>query len=81
LYQRGVVQFEGAKMSLTWKRLSLADGRLKIFAEMEAYLEAQFLELLELRERVRQAEQALARNPAPRVIAAVAARDMTNHPS
>ena len=43
-------------MNLDLKRLSLADVRLKIFAEMEADLEAQFLELMELRERVREAE-------------------------
>ena len=43
-------------MSLHSKRLSLADVRLKIFTEMEADLEAQFLELMELRERVRRAK-------------------------
>ncbi|HWX26708.1 MAG TPA: hypothetical protein VNZ53_04620 [Steroidobacteraceae bacterium] len=66
-------------MSLNSKRLSLADVRLKIFAEMEADLEARFLELLELRERVRQAElsadlqsKTRTRKPAPVVIAAVA---------
>jgi hypothetical protein len=59
-------------MSLNSKRLSLADVRLKIFTEMEADLEARFLELLKLRERVRQAEQMRARRPAPVVIAAVA---------
>ena len=64
-------------MSLTSKRLSLADVRLKIFAEMKADLEAQFLELL--RERLQQAEltadlqnKAKARKPAPVAIAAVA---------
>ncbi len=36
--------------------LSLAEVRFKIFTEMEADLEAQFLELMELGERVRQAE-------------------------
>jgi hypothetical protein len=51
-----LLSFESAKMSLNSKRSSLADVRLKIFTEMEADLEAQFLELLELRERVRQAE-------------------------
>ena len=70
--QRGVVEFESAKMSLHSKRLSLVDVRFKIFTEMEADLEAQFLELLELRERVRLAEQRRARRPAPVVIAAVA---------
>ena len=59
-------------MNLNSKRLSLADVRLKIFSEMEADLEARFLELLKLRERVRQAEQTRARRPAPVVIAAVA---------
>jgi len=59
-------------MSLYSKRLSLAEARLKIFTEMEADLEARFLELLVLRERVRLAEQTRARRPAPVVIAAVA---------
>jgi hypothetical protein len=59
-------------MSFNSKRLSLADVRLKIFIEMETDLKAQFLELLELRERVRQAEQTRARKPASVVIAAVA---------
>jgi hypothetical protein len=44
-------------MVLNLKRLSLANVRRKIFTEMEADLEAQFLELLELRQRVRRAEQ------------------------
>ena len=43
-------------MSLNSKRLSLADVRLKIFTEMEADLEAQYLELVELRERLREAQ-------------------------
>ena len=59
-------------MSFTSKRLSLADVRLKMFIEMETDLRAQFLELLELRQRVHQAEQARAFEPAPVVIAAVA---------
>jgi hypothetical protein len=66
-------------MNLNLKRSSLADVRLKIFIEMEADLEAQFLELLELRKRLRQAEPSLdlqnetrARKPAPVVSAAVA---------
>jgi hypothetical protein len=66
-------------MSLPSKRLSLAEVRLKIFAEMKADLEAQFLELLGLRERLQQAEltadllnKAKARKPAPVAIAAVA---------
>jgi hypothetical protein len=61
-------------MGLSSKRLSLVDVRLKIFTEMEADLEAQFLELLLLRERLRQAEQTRARKPALVVIAAVAYR-------
>ena len=59
-------------MSLTSKRLSLADVRLKIFIEMQIDLKGQLLELLELRQRVHQAEQARARKPAP-VVAATAA--------
>ena len=59
-------------MNLYMERSSLADVRLKIFIEMETDLKAQFLELLELRERVRQAEQTRARKPAPVAIAAVA---------
>ena len=59
-------------MNLDLKRLSLADVRLKKFIEMEIDFKAQFLELLELRQRVRQAEQARTRKPAPVVIAAVA---------
>jgi hypothetical protein len=59
-------------MNLNSQRLSLADVRLKIFTETEADLEAQFFELLLLRQRVRQAEQTRARKPAPIVIAAVA---------
>ena len=43
-------------MNLNLKRSSLVDVRLKIFSEMQADLEAQFLELLELRERVRRTE-------------------------
>jgi hypothetical protein len=45
-------------MNLDLPCLSLADVGIKIFTEMEADIEAQFLELLELRERVRQAELA-----------------------
>jgi hypothetical protein len=59
-------------MNLRLRCSSLADLRLKIFTEMEADLEAQFLELLLLRERVRQVEQTRARKPASVVIAAVA---------
>ena len=66
-------------MNLDLKRLSLADVRLKIFTETEAYLAARFLELVELRERLREAQlsadlnnAAPARQPAPVVIAAAA---------
>ena len=66
-------------MNLDSKCLSLADLRLKIFTDVEADLEAQFLELLQLRERLRHAElsadlqtETRARKPAPAVIAAVA---------
>ena len=65
-------ELENAKMSLNSKRLSLADVRLKKFIEMETDLRVRFLELLELRERVRQAEQTRARGPAPVVIDAAA---------
>jgi hypothetical protein len=59
-------------MNSTSKRLSLADVRLEIFTEMEADLKTQFLELLQLRNQVRQAEETQARKPAPVVIAAAA---------
>ena len=66
-------------MNLDLKRLSLADVRLKIFTETESYLAAQFLELMELRERLREAElsadlrsKTRARKPALVVIAAAA---------
>jgi hypothetical protein len=59
-------------MNLDLKRLSLADLQLKKFIEMETDLRVQFLELLELREQLRQAEQARARKPAPVVIASAA---------
>ena len=65
-------------MNFYLKRSSLADVRLKIFTEMEADLAARFLEMMELRERVREAElsadlqnKTRARKPAPVVIAAV----------
>jgi hypothetical protein len=58
-----LVEFENAKMNLDLKRLSLADLRLKIFIETEIDLKGQFLELLELRERLRQTEQTRARSP------------------
>jgi len=63
-------------MNLNLKRSPLVDLRLKIFTEMQADLEAQFLALLELRERVRRTELsatavvASARDPHCRLIAA-----------
>jgi hypothetical protein len=69
----------GAKMSLNLKRLSLANARLELLTRIEADLHAQFLELTELRERLREAQlsadlnnAAPARQPAPVVIAAAA---------
>jgi hypothetical protein len=66
-------------MSLDSKRLSRANARLEMFTRIEADLHAQFLELTELRERVRKAQlsadqqnAARAPNPAPVVIAAAA---------
>jgi hypothetical protein len=52
--------------------LSPADVRLKKFIEMEIDLRVQFLELLQLRERVRHAEQTRARRRAAVVIDAAA---------
>jgi hypothetical protein len=46
----------GAKMSLNLKRLSLANARLELLTRIEADLHAQFLEVTELRERLREAE-------------------------
>jgi len=43
-------------MNLNSSCSALADVRLEIFNKMEARVKAQFLELLELRERVREAE-------------------------
>jgi hypothetical protein len=67
----------GAKMSLSLKRLSLADARLEILTRTEADLHAQFLELADIREQLREAQisadlqkAARARTPAPVVIAA-----------
>jgi len=63
-------------MSLDLKRLSLADARLEILTRMEADLHAQFLELTEMREQLREARlsadlqsKTRARKPAPVVIA------------
>ena len=43
-------------MSLNLKRLSLANARLEMLTRIEADLHAQFLELTELRERLREAQ-------------------------
>jgi hypothetical protein len=43
-------------MNLNSKCSALVNVQLEIFAKMEADLKAQFLEVLELRERLRQAE-------------------------
>jgi hypothetical protein len=51
-------------MNLNLKPSSLADLRLEILTQMDSDLEASFLELLELRERVREAEQLRSRTPA-----------------
>jgi hypothetical protein len=59
-------------MNLDSTCFSLADVRLKMFIESQTNLKAQFLELLELRERLREAEQTRARKPASDVIAQVA---------
>lgn len=66
-------------MNLNLKRLSLA-ARLEILKRTEADLHAQFLEITDLREQLREAQvsadhpqnAARARRPAPFVIAAVA---------
>jgi hypothetical protein len=66
-------------MILNLKRLSLANARLEILIRTEADLHGQFLELTELRERVRDAQPTAdlqktprARKAAPVFIAAVA---------
>jgi hypothetical protein len=66
-------------MGLDSKRLSLANARLKMLAWIETDLHTQFLELTELRERVRNAQlsadlqnKTRARKPAPVVVAAAA---------
>jgi hypothetical protein len=71
--------FWGAKMNLNLKRLSVANTRLEIFTRIEADLQAQFLELLDLREQLREAQLSAdlqdatrARRPAPSITAAVA---------
>jgi hypothetical protein len=45
-----------AKMSLDLKRLSRVSARLEMFIRRDADLHTQFLELMELRERLREAE-------------------------
>ena len=60
----------GAKMSLVLKRLSLANARIEMLTRAEVDLKAQFLELMKLRERLREATR--ARKPAPVVIASAA---------
>jgi hypothetical protein len=69
----------GAKMSLNLKRLSLANARLELLTQIEADLLARFLELTELRERLREAQLSAdlqnatrARKPASVAIAAAA---------
>jgi hypothetical protein len=69
----------GAKMSLNLKRLSLLNARFEIITRTETDLHAQFLQLTELREQVREAQLSAdlqnttrARKPAPGVIAATA---------
>ncbi len=69
----------GAKMSLNLKRLSRANAQLEILTRTETDLQAQFLELMKLREQVRAAQLSAdlqtttrARKPAPIVITAAA---------
>ena len=69
----------GAKMNLIFKRLSLAKARLKLVTRIEADLQARFLEVTELRERLREAQlsadlnsAARAFEPAPVVITSAA---------
>jgi hypothetical protein len=66
----------GAKMSLNLKSLSISNARLEMFTRTETDLHAQFLELSELRERLREAQLSAelpnatrAQKPAPVVIA------------
>jgi hypothetical protein len=60
----------GNEMNLNLKRLSLASARLEILIRTDTDLKAQFLELIELRERLQKATR--ARKPAPVVIVAAA---------
>ena len=66
-------------MDLNLKRLSLANARLEMLTRIEGELQAQFVELTELRERLREAQLSAdlqdatrARKPAPVAIAAAA---------
>jgi len=66
-------------MSLNLKRLSRANAQLEILTRTETDLQAQFLELMKLREQVRAAQLSAdlqtttrARKPAPIVITAAA---------
>jgi hypothetical protein len=66
-------------MNLILKRLALADARLEILARIEGHLQAQFLELADLREQLREAQVSAdlrqatrARRPAPVIIASAA---------
>jgi hypothetical protein len=71
-----VVTALGVKMNLILQRLALADARLKILARIEADLHAQFLELADLRERLREAQVSAdqgttrVRRPASVIVAA-----------
>ena len=67
----------GSKMSLDLKSLSIANARLEMLTWTETNLHVQFLELVELRERLREAQLSAdlqkakrARKPVPVVIAA-----------
>ncbi|HLZ03638.1 MAG TPA: hypothetical protein VKR55_16000 [Bradyrhizobium sp.] len=66
-------------MKLYLRRLDLAIARLGILRRTEADLHAQFLELMDLRQQLREAQLSAdlqdatrARRPAPDIIAAVA---------
>jgi hypothetical protein len=66
-----------AKMGLNSKRLSLANARLEMLTRIETDLHAQFLELTDLRERLREAQlsadlENATRAPAPVAITAAA---------
>jgi hypothetical protein len=67
------------KMNLNLKRLDRGIARLEILTRTEADLHAQFLELMDLREQLREAQHSAdlqeatrARRPAPGIIAAIA---------